>query len=468
MHADRKENALIVFDVKEDSLTTGLKEKRPMIEKVTEFIKTDMWRIRSRTLPWTKSIWIRPLRIITLSLRGFHEDKCLFRASALTFYSLLSIVPILAMAFALAKGFGFENALERQLFERFQGQEEVIAQVMKFARTLLENARGGVMAGAGILLLFWAIIRVLGNIEDSFNHIWEIKKPRGFARKVSDYLSAMLICPLLLIVSSAVTVAITSQVKLVVEKITLLGPISPAIFFILTLLPYCMIWVLFTFIYMFMPNGKVSFRSGMLAGIFAGTLYQIFQLVYLSFQIGVAKYNAIYGSFAALPLFLLWLQLSWMIVLFGAEVSFAHQNEESFEFEPDCSRVSYAFKRLLTLRVVHLLVKDFSQAGNSLSADQIAYRLEFPVRLLRDILHELVEAGVVSETYDSEHKKAAYQPARDIDLFTVRFVIDSLEQHGTDNIPVARSKELEKLSGCLRAFGEIIEKSPANMRLKDM
>jgi membrane protein len=439
-----------------------------VIAKTRGFMKRDIWRIRSRELPRLKSVWIRLLRMIILSVRGFNEHDCLFRASALTFYSLLSIVPVVAMAFGIAKGFGFETALEKHLFVTFQGQEEVVRRVMEFARSLLENAKGGVIAGAGLLLLFWTIIQVLGNIEASFNHIWGIKKPRTLARKTSDYLSAMLICPFLFILSSTVTVVIKGQVQLVVEKISLLGAISPAIFFALKLLPYCVIWVLFTFVYMFMPNTKIRAGSGLFAGIVAGTIYQVFQLVYLSFQIGVAKYNAIYGSFAALPLFLLWLQLSWMIVLFGAEISFAHQHVDTYEFEPDCSAVSYAFRKLLILRVVHLLVKDFSQGGRPLSAAQIAATLEIPVRLIGDILHELVASQIVSEICDREDKEACYQPACSIDLLTIKYVIDRLEEHGSGAVPVAKSKELEKLSECLKAFGEAIEKSSANIRLKEI
>lgn len=439
-----------------------------MIAKKIQFIKTDIWRMRSRDLPRTKSIGIALLRIIILSVQRFDKHDCLFRASALTFYSLLSIVPVLAMAFGLAKGFGFEKALERQLFETFQGQEEVVVRVMDFARSLLESTKGGVLAGVGLLLLFWTIIRVLGNIENSFNHIWGIKKPRGFSRKISDYLSAMLVCPVLFIVSSMLTVVIKSQVQLVVQKIALLGAISPVIFFILRLLPYCVIWILFTFVYMFMPNTKIRFGSGLFAGIVAGTLYQIFQLVYLSFQIGVAKYNAIYGSFAALPLFLVWLQLSWMIVLFGAELSFAHRHVETYEFEPDCSTVSYSFKKLLTLRVVHLLVTDFSKGNKPLSAVQIANTLEVPIRLVREILYELVKSEIVSEICDNVDTETSYQPARDIDSLTIKYVIDRLERQGSDNIPVSQSKALERLSGYLEALDEVVEKSPANVRLKEI
>ena len=439
-----------------------------MTAKIRQFVTTDVWRIRSRELPLKKRYWLRPLRVLVLSWRQFHEDKCALRASALTFYSLLSLVPVLAMAFGISKGFGLEKALEKQLLTTFQGQEEVIVRVTNFANSLLETTRGGVIAGVGVLLLFWTIVRVLGHIENSFNYIWGINKQRSFIRRISDYLSAMVICPLLLIMSSATTVLIKTQVAFVVQKVSLIGAISPAIFMALRLLPYCVVWVLFTFIYMFIPNTKVSFRSGIFAGVLAGTLYQLFQWVYLWSQIGVSKYNAIYGSFAALPLFLIWLQISWLIVLFGAELSFAHQNEETFEFESDCSNISYAFNKLLTLRVAHLLVKDFSEGNPPLSAGQIGRRLEIPVRLVREIVYGLVESKVVSEVCGPENEETAYQPARDIDLYTIKYVIDNLERRGSDHLPVAKSEELDKLSDCLKALGELVEKSPSNVLLKEI
>ena len=440
----------------------------PMIGKQIQFIKTDIWSIRSRELPKSKLLWVKLLRIIILAVRRFGENDCLFRASALTFYSLLSIVPVFAMAFGIAKGFGFQNALEKQLLARFQGQEEVIVQITNFARSLLENTKGGVIAGIGIMFLFWTVIRLLGNIENSFNHIWEVKESRNLTRKISDYLSAIFVCPLLLLLSGAVTVVIMSRVKLIVGKIAFLGAISSGIFFIFQFLPYVVIWILFTFIYMFMPNKKIHFTSGIFAGIVGGTLYQFFQWIYFSFQIGVAKYNAIYGSFAALPLFLVWLQLSWMIVLFGAEISFAHQNEETFEFEPDYSAISYRTRKLLVLQVVHLLVKDFSQGKKPLSAMEISNSLEIPVRLIRDLLKNLVDSKIISVIMDNHKKRPAYQPAQDIDLFTIKYVIDSLELNGNNIIPAKKSTEFDNLARHLKAFEDVIEKSPANMRLKEI
>ncbi|MBW2559106.1 MAG: YihY/virulence factor BrkB family protein [Deltaproteobacteria bacterium] len=432
------------------------------------FIKGDIWRIRLKDLPRKQSFLIKQLRVFLLSIRGFAEDKCQLRASALTFYSLISIVPVAAMAFGIAKGFGFEKRLEQQLLEQFQGQEEIIAQVITFAQSLLSNTKGGLIAGVGIVVLFWAVIKVLGNIEDSFNDIWGIRETRSLGRKFSDYLSVMLLGPILMILSSSVTVFITTQVTLIMEKIALLGIFSPLISFVLKALPYGIIWVLFTFLYVFMPNTKVNFRSGLLAGIIAGTIYQIVQFGYITFQVGAARYNAIYGSFAALPLFLIWLQLSWLIVLFGAEFSFAHQNVDTYEFEPDSLQISNSFKRLLSLQITHLLVSNFAEGEKPLTAMQMSHRLEIPIRLVHQILYELGACGIVSDTKTDEYKEPAYQPARDIGTLTIQFVVNALEDRGTDAIPVAQTAEVQALSDILRVFRDEVAQSPSNRLLKDI
>ncbi|MFH1460013.1 MAG: YhjD/YihY/BrkB family envelope integrity protein [Candidatus Omnitrophota bacterium] len=439
-----------------------------MIKKIVNFIKTDIWRIRVKNLTRTKSILLKPLMIILLAFRSFDEDKCQLRASALTYYSLLSVVPVLAMAFGIAKGFGFETVLEKLLFEKLPGQEEVVTQIINFSRAMLENTKGGMIAGIGVAVLFWTVIKVLGNIEKSFNDIWGIKQARSMARKFSDYLSIMLICPLLFIISSSATVIISTQVKLIIERISFLGMFSPLIFLGLKLLPFVVIWILFCFIYVFMPNTQVYFKSGLVGAITAGTLYQIVQWAYISFQVGVAKYNAIYGSFAALPLFLVWLQISWLIVLFGAEISFARQNLETYEFEPDCLRVSYDFKKLVTLRIANLLIGNFCKAAGPLTASDISHELEMPIRLVNQILFELSEAGIVTETKDPKTQAQAYQPGRSVEDLKIKDVIDLLEHHGTDNIPVGESEALKKIDTALKSFAQEIAQSKANSLLKNI
>jgi membrane protein len=439
-----------------------------MISDIVKYMTIDIWRIRSRELPRSRFFLITILRILILSVRGIIEDKGPLRASALTFWSALAVVPVVAMVFGIAKGFGFERNLERQVLEKLQEQEEVAAFIVKAAHSALETTSGGLIAGLGVLLLFTTIIKVLGNIENAFNTIWGVKKDRPMTRKITDYLSLILIGPVLFIVSNATTVLITSQIETFVQKISILGAISPLISKMLSLLPYAAMWVLFVFLYMFMPNTKVRWKSGLLAGIIAGTLFQLFQWAYIVFQIGVAKYGAIYGAFAAIPLFLVWLQFSWLIVLFGAEISFAHQNVDTYEFEPDCLHVSHSFKRLLSLRVVHLLVKDFSIGRRWCEEAEISQKLEIPIRLVRQILYELVEAGIISPVKTDDERTSAYQPALNPEKTTIKVVIDALEQHGTDSLPVAQTEDLEKISESLKTFDEMIDKSLANLRLVDI
>lgn len=415
-----------------------------------------------------KSFLIRLLRIIILAVRGFDEDKCKFRASALTFFSLLSVVPVIAVMFGIAKGFGLQDRVETQIVAKMHGQEEIAGKIIAFAKSLLEQTSGGLIAGIGVAFLFWTIIKLLGNIESSFNEIWGVKKSRSLGRKFSDYLSTMLICPILLVMSGSTTVFVSSQVQLLMQKIAILGIFAPVVALLLKLLPYGTLWIAFTFIFIFIPNTKVRFRSALIAGIVAGTVFQLVQWAYINFQIGAAKYGAIYGSFAALPLFLLWLQISWLVVLFGAEVSFAHQNVETYEFEPDCLSVSYSFKKLLALLIAQRLVGSFSKAARPATAAQISHELEIPIRLVREILYELTEATVISEVKTAQDRETAYQPAVDTNLLTVKYVVDALEKRGSADIPVAKSEQLKKLEHSLDQFARALENSDANLLLKDL
>ena len=438
------------------------------IKQLIEFLDRDIWRIPTKKLPRRHSFLIKQLRVILLAVREFRGNQCQLNASALTFYTLISIVPIAAMAFGIAKGFGLDLVLEKQLLAKFPGQEETISQIIGFANNLLKDTHGGLIAGIGVIVLFWTVIKVLNSIESSFNDIWGVKKGRPFGRRVSDYLSIMLICPFFVIASSGVTVFIASQIQLIVEKLSFLGPLGPVILLSLHILPYVMLWVLFTFIYIFMPNTKVNFLSGIIGGIVAGTIYQLVQVLYIQFQISAGSMNVIYGSFAAVPLFLIWLQLSWRIVLFGAEVSFAHQNVDTYEFEHDCLNVSYAFKRLLSLRIMCEAVKRFATGQPPLTAGQITDELDIPIRLVREILFELTEVGLLAELRDPSDKQSSFQPGRDIHQLTVQFVIDTLDKKGTDKVPVVESTELLKLTEALRTFDELVRRSPANKLLKDI
>ena len=442
-----------------------------MISRISHFFKVGVWEIRLKDLSPLEAFFIKYLRIILLSSRGFMRDKCQRSASVLTYYSLLNIVPVVAVAFAIAKGFGLEKIIEKQILQiadKANWQADITTQIISFSHKLLDQARGGLIAGVGVVLLFWTVISILGKIEESLNDIWEVKKSRTLVRKFGDYIAMMVFAPVLLIISSSATVLVASQVKVVVNKIALLGVFSKVIFLLLSLLPYVSIWILLTMLYLVMPNTKIPIRSAILGGITAGTITQIVQWIYIKFQIGAASYGAIYGSFAALPLFLAMLQMSWMIVLFGAQIAHANEHYETFGFYPDYTRMSASSKKLLMLRVFHLLTKKFSLGEKPLSAHQIAHTLEIPVRLVRQLLHELSEVGLVVETSKGIKSEVAFQPGRTIENITVKFALDEYEKYGITKIPDDRSDEADKISKCLQEISETIERSPANVRLKEI
>jgi membrane protein len=418
-----------------------------------------------------KVFFIKYFRILVLAIWGFGKDECLRRASALTYYSMLNTVPLIAVAFGIAKGFGLGKLIEKQIIQmagKGNWQGEITDQILTFSRNLLEHTKGGVIAGVGIILLFWTVISILGKIEESFNAIWEITRSRSLVRKFSDYLSVIVLTPILFIISSSLTVLFSSQIKLIVQKIAFLGTFSLLILSLLKLLPYVSICLLFIMLYIVMPNKKIPFRSGALAGISAGVIYQVVQWIYVNFQIGVAKYGAIYGSFAAIPLLLVWIQLSWMIVLFGAEIAFAYENMETYGFHPDYSKLSISSKKTLVLRIFHLLAKRFAQGEKPLSANQIAQVLEIPVRFVRQLLHDLMSVGLVVETAEGTNHDTGFQPGRTIEDITVKSALDMYEQIGSGELPPTSSGEAEKISVILKDISDEIEKSPKNLTLKEI
>jgi len=442
-----------------------------MVSRILYFFKTGIWKIQLKDLSPLEAFFIKYLRIILLALRGFIRDYCQKTASVLTYYSLLNVVPVVAVAFAMAKGFGLEKLIEKQILqmaEKANWQADITTQIISFSHKLLEQAKGGLIAGVGIVLLLWTVISIMGKIEESLNEIWEIKKSRTLIRKFSDYMAMMVFGPVLLIISSSATVLVASEVKVIVNKIAVLGVFSKVIFLLLNLLPYVSIWVLLTMLYLIMPNTRIPLRSAILGGVTAGTIAQIVQWIYIKFQIGVASYGAIYGSFAALPLFLGMLQMSWMIVLFGAEIAYANEHYETYGFHPDYSRISVSSKKLLMLRIFHLLTKKFSLGEKPLSVSQIAHALEIPVRLVRQFLHELSDVGLVVETAKGIKGEVAFQPGRTIENITVKFVLDEYEKYGITKIPDYQSDEAEKISKYLKDISETIEKSPANVRIKEI
>ncbi|MGD8901104.1 MAG: YihY/virulence factor BrkB family protein, partial [Desulfobacterales bacterium] len=277
-----------------------------------------------------------------------------------------------------------------------------------------------------------------------------------------------LISPIFILLSGSINVYIKTQVTQITQRVAFLDVFNPIMYSLFETIPYVLIWILFTILYVIMPNTRVTLKAGFLGGVVAGTLYQIAQWAYITFQISAAKMNAIYGSLAALPLFLIWLQICWWIVLFGAELSFANQNVDTYEFEPDSLKVSPGYKKLLTLHVAHLLIKKFEDGDTPPTDLQISNQLRMPIRLVHGILTDLVESGLVSEIKTKNNKELAYQPARDINQLTIQSVLEALDQKGIEDLPIVQTEDYQALSDALQGFSQAMQSSPANKLLKNI
>jgi len=439
-----------------------------MIKRILRFIYAGIWTLRVERYPLLIRVLIKQLRIILFAFKGYKNDRIQLRASALTYYTTLSVVPVVAMVFGIAQGFGFQEKLEAEIRQRIAEREEmkaVLDYVLQFAQNMLANINGGFIAGVGLVVLFWSIMQVLGNIESSFNAIWRISKSRPLVRKFSDYLSMMLVAPVLLFLSSTATVYIN---EIADRETSFFQYIGPMVEFLINLIPYALVFLLFTILYVVMPNTKVKFKNGLYAGIIAGTIFQITQWFYIHFQVGVSKCSAIYGSFVALPLFLIWLQLSWLIVLLGAEISFAHQSIENYEFESEADKVNPYNKRLLTFLVLHLIIKRFSKGSRPLTASIMSHELGIPVRLVRDIIYDLTEGDLIIEASTTSLKERAYVPAIDINKMTISYVIEKLDNRGISSVMAEETADLKAFSTIQVDLLKSIKKSKANRLIKDI
>mgnify|MGYP001488704952 FL=1 len=439
-----------------------------MFPKITDFIQSHIWELPLDQLPRWQSPLIKQVRVLILAFKGFNRDKCQLRAAALTFYSILSLIPILAMVFGIAKGFGFEQKLELLLQEKIASRDMVAQEgvdwIISKAKLLLESTRGSLIAGVGLVVLMWAATRVLRHIEAALNDIWEIKNSRPWIRNFTDLLSIMVVAPILFILAQSTTVFITAIIQDLSKGMKLLGHL----FLLIKLVPFGLIWLLFTMIYVVVPNTKVNFKSALVAGVIVGTIFQLSQWIFFKSQMGISKYNAIYGSFAFLPLLLIWIQTAWLILLLGAEIAFANQHINRYEFALGSQEVKPSFKKLVTLLITNLLVKNFVEAKSSLTAEEISATLHAPVRLVRQCITDLMNSKIINEVGKKNSQDTSYQPARSVENLSVSFVLQAIDEHGLGDIHIHESGESKRLSQALEALNQEIERSPSNILLKNI
>lgn len=406
------------------------------IASLWKFITYDIWRITEDEVTKTTFSLYNIIKTIYVCISRFTQDRIVNKASALTYSTLLAIVPILAILFAIARGFGFDNLLENQIIMGFGGPTQTTETILTFVDSYLSQTKSGIFIGVGLIMLLWSVLILINNMEITFNRIWQVKKARSMYRKITDYFSMLLLMPLLLVVSGGLSIFMTTMVKNI-EDFTLLAPIGK---FLIRMIPFVLIWAMYTALYVFMPNTKVKFKHALISGILAGTAHQAFQFLYISSQLWVTRYNAIYGSFAALPLFLLWLQISWTICLFGAELTYAGQNIRSFSFDKDTRNISRRYRDFVAILIMSLITKRFAEGARPYTTEDISEECQIPIRLTQQVLYELQEVQIIHEVV-TDDEEIAYQPSIDINCLNVAMLLDKLYTHGSEDFKIDREQE---------------------------
>jgi len=381
----------------------------------------------------------RMIQIFQVFFFRIQNDLCFLRASALAFAASLSVVPIFAVMFGIAKGFGLETILETAIRSEFKDQEEMIKYLIDFSYTLLEHTRGGLIVGIGLLALFYTVLNMLSTIEDALNYMWGIKIARSLGRKIIDFLALILLCPILLILSSSLTVFMYTVIESMHQDLPFVSQIKPIILHSLSFAPYFVCILLFTFLYLYMPNCKVRISSALIAGVLAGTAFQVLQGWYIFLQIQLTRVGTIYGSFAAIPLFLLWLYISWIIFLFGAEVLVIHQEKLwNPHILAPYRRLNRFEKKLVLLSIVKTTVDAYIE-HSPLTTRKIAEMLKLPIRLAFSLVNELVDAKLLLITEET------LVPAKNPEALTLAETIEKIEGKNvlmpTEEMPFVTSFE---------------------------
>jgi len=407
--------------------------------RMIKFIQFDIWRITENELSRTRRISYRFLKTMILAVRGFIDEDLNVKASALTYSILFAMIPTIAMIIAIAKGFGIEKLIRSSLQGTFFGQDDLIPQVMGFVERYLETTQGGLFIGIGLAVLFYSVMNFFMQVERAFNGIWKVKKSRSLIRQFTTYFSSILIIPILIVLSSGLSIFINTAIA----QSFLYDVLSPVLRFGFKFAPYVIIWIVFTLMYLTIPNTKVRFENALIAGIVAGTAFQLFQFLYIHGQVYLSRYNVVYGSFAAIPLLLLWLQVSFLIVLLGAEISYASQNIHDFEFELDLKNMSTRYNNFLTLFVTYIVIKQFENQKPPLSSSEISENYKLPIRIVNQILTKLVDVSIINEVFNEESELKTFQPAIDINQITVNLLFTKLDCHGSELFLTNRNELLD-------------------------
>lgn len=371
---------------------------------------------------------VRIVKTVNLTVRTFFSADMQSRACAMTYQMMLAVVPALALLVAIGRGFGLQDLLESQLYKMFPAQRTAVDYAMNFVDSYLNTSTEGVFVGVGLLFLLYTLISLFSSIEDNFNLIWDVKEGRSIGRKIVDYTAMLLILPVVMVCAGGLSIVLTSSIRAIFDWDFL----TPIITHLLEGVSWFLTIIFFTLLYVLMPNTKVKFGSAFAAGIFAGVGFLILQWLFISGQIYVSKYNAIYGSFSFLPLMLLWMQFTWIIIFIGGLICYSLQNFSRYDYGDKIGAMSAGYFAKLAMAICAVVVQRFDKGLGATQASYLCREYKLPSRVVSLIADRLVKAGIFSIVeIDSKREIKGFQPAIDPCAITVRELFNRLDNQGT-------------------------------------
>ena len=403
---------------------------------IRRFFVRDIWRLDESVLPLGRRLGVELSRRLMITGEGFLQNNLTSYASALTYSCILAAVPVLAIIFAIARGFNFGNVIEEQLRSNLSISPDIADTLFGFIDSYLAHTHSGIFLGVGLLVLLYTVVMLTSNIETAFNTIWHVRSSRNIYRRTIDYVSVFLFLPILIVVTSGFSLFLITLTSLFADYVIL----SSTMEFVIKLTPMVLWCIAFVALYKLMPNTHVRWRSVLLPGLIVGAIFQLLQYIYIHYQIVLSSYNAIYGTFAALPMFMLWLNISWIIILTGAQLSYANQCVHEYAFTKDSQHISRCDHDSLCILLLHCIAHRFAEGMPAYTTHTLSRETRLPHSTVQGLLDELVTVGLLSETLDDTGTHQHYLPCQDIHRITIDKVIHHLDNNGLGRISLSWSQ----------------------------
>ena len=389
--------------------------------KIRGDLKKLIWEGDLSALPWWQAWLIKSVQICYVVVRDVADGQLTLRAMSLVYTTLLALVPLLAVSFSVLKGFGVHTQIEPLLLKFLSPMGEKGIELSSRIIGFVDNVKAGVLGSVGLALLIYTVISLIQKIESAFNYTWRVKRSRPIAQRFSDYLSIILIGPVLIFTALGITATLTSTA--VVQKLVAIEPFGSLLQIVSHLLPYLLIITAFTFFYIFVPNKKVQLTSALIGGTTAGVIWEITGWGFASFVSTSTRYTAIYSGFAILIMFMLWVYLSWLILLVGANIAYYHQHPECLTPERRSLRLSNRLKEKLSLLVMFMVGQNHYHNRPEWTLDDLAQQLHVSADVLEPIIESLENKRILASTATDP---PTYLPGRPLDTTEIKDVLHAV------------------------------------------